>query len=102
MINNVSVHIEYKVKSTDTYRYEMIMENVLDLLTEFGAKKVQWFVSSRENNVYIEKFELPTESHYYALKRLRVSNERITFSELNQCLEGGIQNISFWALKKCS
>jgi DNA-binding GntR family transcriptional regulator len=102
MNNGVSVHIEYHVKSTDVYRYESLMESVLDLLTEFGARRIQWFVSSRANNVYVERFELPTESHYYALKRLRISNEHGTFNELHQCLDGGIRNISFWALKKCS
>ncbi len=102
MSNSVSVYIEYYVKKSVVYQYEKQMENVLDLLTELGAANLQWYVSPKADNLYVEQFHLPTEAYFHALKKLRVSNENHIIKELNQYIEGGVESITFLACKKCS
>lgn len=102
MSKGVSVFIEYHIKKADIYLYEDKMKNVLPLLADFGAKEVKWFLASKQKNTYIEQFVLPTESHYYALKKLRTSKDHSIFGELNKFIDGGTRSISFWVFKKCS
>ncbi|WP_078549854.1 hypothetical protein [Litchfieldia alkalitelluris] len=102
MNKGVSVYIEYSVKQADLLPYESTMKDVLDHLANYGAKNIQWFVSSKENHIYVEQFELPTVAHFYALKKLRTEGQHPLFKELRKYCDLEIRDISFWALKNCS
>jgi hypothetical protein len=101
----VSIYVEYNIKKSDILQYESVMEKeVIPILTEFGAKGVRWFLSSKqvEGNIYVEEFYLPTVSHFYALKKLRTCLNHTVFGCFDHFVCGGIHSISYLALKRCS
>jgi hypothetical protein len=97
MSNSVRIFIEYKVKPSLIQQYEMQMEKVLEQLPTFGANQINWFKEDRQK--YIETFSLPTISHFIAFRKLRGEKKNSIFGELDQFLEGGIENIQIHAVK---
>ncbi len=102
MSNSFQVFIEYEVKKTFNHQYEQLMKNVISLLSEFGAERIEWYSSIHQTNKYIEVFQVPTEAHFYALKKIRTSKSHEIFTHFENFVEGGGASIQYWALKKSS
>lgn len=100
MSKDLQIFIEYNVKSSFHNEYEKLMENVITLLSEFGAENIEWYSDSKMR--YIEIFRVPTEAHFYALKRLRASKHHNVFRNFDELVEGGRDTINYWALKDVS
>lgn len=99
MAREIQIFIEYKVRTEKTEQYEKVMNHILSLLPEFGANQIQWFLSTNHSNHYIEMFRVPTEAHYFALKKLRTMKNHQTFGLLDHFVDGGVNSIQYWALK---
>jgi hypothetical protein len=102
MSNGFQVFIEYKVKKTFNHQYEQLMQNVISLLSEFGAERIEWYSFGHQSNKYIEVFLVPTEAHFYALKKIRTSKHHDIFTHFENYVEGGGKSIQYLALKKSS
>lgn len=102
MSNSFQVFIEYEIKKTFNHQYEQLMQNVISLLSEFGAEKIEWYSFDNQTNKYIEVFQVPTEAHFYALKKIRTSKHHAIFTHFENLVEGGGASIQYWALKKSS
>ncbi len=50
--------------------------------------------------LYVEMYEVPTSSHYHALKKLRKSSEHTIFSGIIPFIEGGAEKIHCWAFQR--
>ncbi|WP_096201673.1 hypothetical protein [Bacillus sp. FJAT-45350] len=100
MSNYLQIFMEYKVKQENIQDYEKAMEEILKELPEFGASNIQWFVATDQDDLYVEMFEVPTDSHYHALKKLRQCNDHHIFSKIAPMVEGGCEKIHCWAFKK--
>ncbi|MBU8908869.1 hypothetical protein [Desertibacillus haloalkaliphilus] len=99
MEQSLQIFIEYKVKPTKVKEYEEVMEKVVDLLPEFEASDIQWFIATDQPYLYVEMFKVPTKSHYLALKKLRQSDEHHLFSQIGPMVEGGLKSIHCWAFQ---
>jgi hypothetical protein len=97
MSKPVRIFIEYKVKPSLIQQYELQMEKVLERLPTFGANQINWF--SEDKQKYTETFSLPTISHFIAFRKLRGEKKNPLFGQLDQFLEGGIENIQIHAVK---
>lgn len=102
MTENIHIFIEYKVKEAAVSEYEQYMKKVLQALRDYEASEIEWFVASDQGNLYIEMFKLPTKSHYYALKKLRLDEEHHLFGKLLSFIEGGAKKVNSWAFIKKS
>ncbi|MGO4889827.1 hypothetical protein ACJ2A9_18935 [Anaerobacillus sp. MEB173] len=101
MRENLQIFIEYKIKAEAVQAYEQTMRKIIDLLPEFEAKNIQWFVATDQPHLYVEMFEVPTVAHYHALKKLRRSNDHHLFKELDPLIDGGLQKLNCWAFQSC-
>lgn len=102
MSKGLQIFIEYPIRKNAIKQYEETMKNVLCLLPEFGAVHIQWYLSTIKSNHYVETFYVPTESHFFALKRLRKEKQHNVFGVFEQFVEGGMNEIQYLALKKSS
>ncbi|MCA1032638.1 hypothetical protein LCL95_16630 [Bacillus timonensis] len=102
MSNGVQVYMEYPIKGAFLHQYEATMENVHQCMRELGVEKIEWYASPHYHNRYIEVFYVPTESHFFALKKLRTYPRQELFGKLMECIDGGPSSIHYIALKKCS
>ena len=100
MSREIQIFIEYNIKSSVHYEYEKLMQNVIPMLSEFGAEKIEWYLASKQR--YIEIFRVPTEAHFYALKKLRTSKHHTIFKNFDELVEGGSETIKYWALRNVS
>lgn len=99
MNQHLQIFIEYKVREEDVLSYEREMNNIISILPQFGAKDIQWFTETSSVYRYVEMYEVPTHSHHYALKKLRLSKEHAVFSKIQEYIDGGFDSIEYWALK---
>ncbi|WP_102347641.1 hypothetical protein [Bacillus sp. Marseille-P3661] len=100
MSKKLKVVVEYSVKSESVDQYEHLMKSIIHILPNYGFKKIEWFSCSDDNHRYVEIYEVPSESHYYALKKLRNNmHSNSMFSSLKIFLNG---KINYWVIKKAS
>lgn len=98
-ISSLQIFIEYKVKENHVEKYESVMKEIINILPEFSATKIEWFVATDQPFLYVEMFQVPTKAHYQALKKLRKSNEHPVFSKLDPFIEGGLEKLNCWAFQ---
>lgn len=98
MKHKLQIFIEYKIKSDFVEQYEAFMQNLIVTLPEFGVNKIEWYSSSENDFHYIEMYEVPSESYYFALKRLRDNiHPNSMFSSFKTFLTG---HTHYWVFKK--
>ncbi|MFD2442423.1 hypothetical protein ACFSO7_00125 [Bacillus sp. CGMCC 1.16607] len=97
MNTQIQMVIQYEVNESSYSQYKIAIRQVLSELPTFEADQIQ--VNTSKNKV-VETFILPTESHYYALKKLRTSKNHSIFGCLDPHIKGGLQQIGFYGIKK--
>jgi hypothetical protein len=95
----LQIILEYKVKETEIEKYEALMGQILEKLPDYSAKNIQWFVSTDQPFLYVEMFQVPNVAHYQALKKMRTSKEHLTFGQLDQYIDGGLEKLNCWAFQ---
>lgn len=99
MKNTLHIHLEYEIKQNSKPRYKQIMTDIAESLPQYDAFNFHWENAEDDSNRYIETFVVPTESHFHALKRLRMSRRHLLFGLLDECICGGLQEINLICLK---
>lgn len=100
MTKPLQIFMEYQVSAENIEAYERVMKSIIDALPEYGASSIQWYVAEDQPNLYVEMYEVPTSSHYYALKKLRQSSEHPLFGQITPYIEGGTTKIHCWAFQR--
>ncbi|MGR3763295.1 hypothetical protein [Rossellomorea sp. NS-SX7] len=102
MKKSLHIYLEYEIKQSVHHKYRQIMKNIIHSLPQYDAMNIRWEKSDADSNRYIETFVVPTEAHYYALKRLRTSRRHLLFGLLDDCICGGLKEMKCIGLKKSS
>ncbi|KMJ57660.1 hypothetical protein AB685_15185 [Bacillus sp. LL01] len=101
MTKQLHIFIQYPIKETVTLQYEETMQRVLRVMRDMGANEFKWAREGDEKGAayYRESFLLPTESHYFAMKALRCSEENHVFHELSQYIDTEAGAVQYVGLK---
>ncbi|WP_442598924.1 hypothetical protein [Neobacillus sp. D3-1R] len=97
MKSEIQMVIEYEIVESTYQQYKEVIHQIHSKLHSFEADQIQL---NESNHKVIETFLLPTESHYYALKKLRKSKSHTLFGCLDPYIKGGLQQIGFYGIKK--
>lgn len=89
--------IQYEIKEHSYKQYKEAIGHIISKLPTFEADEIH--LNESQNKV-VETFLLPTESHYYALKKLRKSKSHSLFGCLDPFIKGGLQQIGCYGLKR--
>ncbi|WP_174732566.1 hypothetical protein [Mesobacillus harenae] len=93
--------IEYDVKQCEINRYKNKLALIISTLTKYDADEIECLQSVEKTNRFVESFKIPTEAHYFAIKKLRLSKDHSVFGELDALLVGGLTELQFFAIKQC-
>ncbi|PWW25430.1 hypothetical protein DFO73_11328 [Cytobacillus oceanisediminis] len=100
MKQNVQMIVQYEVKNTSFSQYQEVISKVIDMLPSYDAAEINISHYAADSYKIIESFIVPTESHYFALKKLRKSKKHNVFGSLDPFISGGLAKMDCWALKK--
>ncbi|MDE3838020.1 hypothetical protein C0966_01195 [Bacillus methanolicus] len=100
MKNQLQMIVYYEVKDSYFSQYKEAMDHIVALLPSFGAAEIKWRQIDSEPYRIVESFLLPTESHYFALKKLRKSKYHTVFGCLDRFISGGLKQVECCALIK--
>ncbi|MDQ0413956.1 MULTISPECIES: hypothetical protein [Mesobacillus] len=95
----IQMIIQYEIKQNLLGQYLEAIKRISAMLPEFEAKMFSCRLSG-EKNVFIESFFVPTEAHYHAIKKMRLSRGHSVFGILDQYIPGGLDRIGFLAIKQ--
>ncbi len=96
----VQMIVQYEVKDSLFSQYQAVMSKVIEMLPSYDAAEINVSHYDADSYKIIESFLVPTESHYFALKKLRKSKKHNVFGSLDPFLSGGLAQMDCWALKK--
>jgi hypothetical protein len=97
MNSKIQMIIQYEINESFVQQYKDAMKKVMKNLPSFEANHIQL---SSANNLVTETFLLPTESHYFALKKLRTSKNHSLFGCLDPFIKGGVKQMGCYAFKR--
>jgi hypothetical protein len=95
----IQMIIHYEVKQSLLDQYREAIEKISVMLPEFEADMFSCS-QSEQRNIFIESFFVPTEAHYHAMKKLRLSRSHSVFGRLEDFVPGGLERIGFMAIKQ--
>jgi hypothetical protein len=95
----IQMIIQYEVKHNLLEQYREALDRISAMLPEFEADMFSCS-QSEQRNLFIESFYVPTEAHYHALKKLRLSRSHSVFGRLEDFVPGGLDRIGFMAIKQ--
>ncbi|MGA9225129.1 MAG: hypothetical protein WB217_02175 [Mesobacillus sp.] len=95
----IQMIIQYEVKQSLLGQYREAIDKISDMLPEFEADMFS-YSQSDQRNMFIESFYVPTEAHYHAMKKLRLSRSHSVFGRLEDFVPGGLERIGFMAIKQ--
>lgn len=95
----IQMIIQYEVKQNLLGQYREAIDKISDMLPEFEADMFS-YSQSEQRNMIIESFYVPTEAHYHAMKKLRLSRSHSVFGRLEDFVPGGLERIGFMAIKQ--
>lgn len=95
----IQMIIQYEVKQNLLDQYREAIERISAMLPDFEANMFSCS-QSEQRNMFIESFYVPTEAHYHALKKLRLSRSHSVFGRLEDFVPGGLERIGFMAIKQ--
>ena len=99
MKNSLHIYLEYEIKQNSQPQYKQIMNNIVETLPQYDAFDIHWERALDQSNRYIERFIVPTESHFHVLRRMRTSPCHLLFGLLDECICGGVKEINLICLK---
>jgi hypothetical protein len=97
MNTQIQMVIHYEINEKLYPQYKEAIHHIVSNLPSFEADQIE--LKESQNKV-IETFLLPTESHYYALKKLRKSKSHSIFGCLDPFIKGGLQQIDCYGFKR--
>ncbi|GLB59858.1 hypothetical protein [Cytobacillus sp. NCCP-133] len=100
MKQNVQMIVQYEVKGCSLSQYQAVMDKIIEMLPSYDAADIKVSQYAAGSYKIIESFNVPTESHYFALKKLRKSAKHNVFGSLDPIISGGLAKMDCWALKK--
>ena len=95
----IQMIIQYEVKQSLLGQYQEAIDKISDTLPQFEADMFS-YSQSEQRNMFIESFFVPTEAHYHAMKKLRLSRSHSVFGRLEDFVPGGLEQIGFMAIKQ--
>ena len=95
----IQMIIQYEVKQSLLGQYREAIEKISTMLPEFEADMFS-YSQSEQRNLFIESFYVPTEAHYHAMKKLRLSRSHSVFGRLEDFVPGGLERLGFMAIKQ--
>ncbi|UII56644.1 hypothetical protein LS684_03935 [Cytobacillus spongiae] len=100
MKNDIQMIVQYHIKDAFVHQYQQAINDIIKKLPTFDAQEFQYSYSESDPSKIIETYMVPTESHYYALKKLRKNKSHSVFGSLDELIHGGLQQMECCALKK--
>jgi hypothetical protein len=94
--SQIKMVIHYEVHENFSHQYRNAIRHILSQLPTFEANQIKL---SESQNQIIETFLLPTESHYFALKKLRKSKNHFLFGRLDPFIKGGLDKLECYGIK---
>jgi hypothetical protein len=95
----IQMIIQYEVKQNLLGQYHEAIHRISAMLPDFEANMFS-YSQSGQRNVFIESFFVPTEAHYHAMKKMRLSRDHSVFGMLEDYVPGGLERIGFMAIKQ--
>ncbi|ESU32387.1 hypothetical protein G3A_11765 [Bacillus sp. 17376] len=95
----IQMIVQYEVKQNLLSQYRETIDKISTMLPDFEADMFSWS-QSEERNIFVETFYVPTEAHYHALKKMRLSRNHSVFGILEDFVPGGLERIGFMAIKQ--
>ena len=95
----IQMIIHYEVKQSLLGQYREAIDKISAMLPDFEADMFSCSPSEQQN-MFIESFYVPTEAHYHALKKMRLSRAHSVFGRLDNIVPGGLEGIAFMAIKQ--
>jgi hypothetical protein len=95
----IQMIIQYEVKQNLLDQYHEALDGISAMLSDFEADTFSCS-QSEQRNMFIESFYVPTEAHYHALKKLRLSRNHSVFGRLEEFVPGGMECVGFMAIKQ--
>jgi hypothetical protein len=95
----IQMIIQYEVKQNLLGQYKEAIESISAMLADFEADMFSCS-QDEQRNMFIESFFVPTEAHYHALKKIRLSRNHSVFGCLEDFVPGGLERIGFMAIKQ--
>ena len=95
----IQMIIQYEVKQNLLGQYREAMDKISAMLPDFEADMFSCSQTD-QRNIFIESFYVPTEAHYHALKKMRLSRSHSVFGRLEDFIPGGLAHIGFMAIKQ--
>ncbi|MBO8178628.1 hypothetical protein [Aeribacillus pallidus] len=96
----VQMFLQYEVHESFIPQYEQLMYDVAHHLENYEAANIRWEWTSDHLKQMTEWFIVPTESHYFALKKLRTSRHHAVFGLLDRYVHGGVRCIQCYGVKR--
>ncbi|WP_102261605.1 hypothetical protein [Mesobacillus jeotgali] len=95
----IQMIVQYEVKQDLLSQYRDTINKISTMLPDFEADMFSCSQSD-EQNIFIESFYVPTEAHYHALKKMRLSRNHSVFGILEDFVPGGLERMGFMAIKQ--
>ncbi|WP_210367369.1 hypothetical protein [Bacillus sp. REN3] len=95
----IQMIVHYEIKQNLLEPYKEVLSKISAMLPVFEADMFSCSQSEQLNH-FVETFYLPTEAHYHALKKLRLSRSHPVFGSLEDFVPGGLEKIGFAAIKQ--
>jgi hypothetical protein len=95
----IQMIVQYEVKQNLLDQYREALDGISAMLADFEADMFSCS-QSEQRNMFIESFYVPTEAHYHALKKLRLSRSHSVFGRLEDFVPGGLERVGFIAIKQ--
>ncbi|RSD24047.1 hypothetical protein [Mesobacillus subterraneus] len=95
----IQMIVQYEVKQNLLGQYQEAIEKISAMLPEFEADMFSCSESD-QRNLFVESFYVPTEAHYHALKKIRLSRSHSVFGRLEDFVPGGLDCVGFMAIKQ--
>jgi hypothetical protein len=95
----IQMIVQYEVKQNLLSQYQETIDKISTMLPDFEADMFSCSQSD-ERNIFVESFYVPTEAHYHALKKMRLSRNHSVFGILEDFVPGGLERMGFLAIKQ--
>lgn len=95
----IQMIVQYEVKQNLLSQYNETIDKISTMLPDFEADMFSCSKSD-DRNFFVESFYVPTEAHYHALKKMRLSRNHSVFGILEDFVPGGLDSMGFMAIKQ--
>ncbi|RLQ92375.1 hypothetical protein [Falsibacillus albus] len=98
MGKSIQMCIRYEVKAYLLPQYHETIKEVAANLSHFDAGHILLHRSNHDPCSVLEMFQVPSEAHFFALKKLRTSREHAIFGSLDSMIDGGVEKMECFGM----